>query len=91
MNFDIIKKAGLTTGDFAKIAGVSRVTVSLWVNGHALPHKLHSGLIARLLDALEVEVDIGSLPLQGVARDERLQAIRKILTKRLKEQKQAVE
>lgn len=89
MNFDIIKKAGLTTGDFAKIAGVSRVTVSLWVNGHALPHKLHSGLIDRLLHALEVEVDIGSLPLQGVARDERLQAIRKILTKRLKEQKQA--
>lgn len=89
MNFDIIKKAGLTTGDFAKIAGVSRVTVSLWVNGHALPHKLHSGLIDRLLQALEVEVDIGSLPLQGVARDERLQAIRKILTKRLKEQKQA--
>lgn len=89
MKFDVIKKAGLTTGDFAKIAGVSRVTVSLWVNGHALPHKLHGGLISRLLLALEKEVEEKSLPLQGVSKEDRLHAIRNILNKRLKEQKQA--
>lgn len=53
MDFTLISRAGLTQAEFAHLCGVSRVTVSLWVNGHAVPHYLHDGHIAGALAVLQ--------------------------------------
>jgi DNA-binding XRE family transcriptional regulator len=53
MDFSIVNRAGLTQSEFAHLCGVSRVSVCLWMNGHASPHHLHDGNIIRVLRALE--------------------------------------
>ncbi len=61
--FEVLKTAGVSVTDFAKIAGVSRVSVSHWVNGKMNPHKLHASKIQLLLDAMQKAVDTEELPI----------------------------
>lgn len=61
--FDVLKKANITISDFAKVAGVSRVSVSQWVNGRMKPHKLHQAKINTLLDAVNLGLEQGKFPI----------------------------
>lgn len=61
--FDVVKEAKLKPVDVAKLLNVSRVTVSLWLNGHKKPHHLLRDRVDIFLRAVKMAVDSGSLPL----------------------------
>lgn len=85
MSFDVVKTAGLTVTDFAKIAGVSRVTASLWINGHSAPHALHASKIARLLKALTKAIKSRQLPAPGgMSRTSYVRYVKSVLSNHLK-------
>jgi predicted transcriptional regulator len=78
--FEIIKTAKLTPSNVAKLLNVSRVAVSLWVNGHSAPHKLIERRVERLLTAVEAAVNRGDLPIsEDVPRKNRHAEIAKII------------
>lgn len=62
-DFTVISRAKLTQEEFAKIAGVSRVTANMWVRAKVQPHKYVSTKIATLLRHLECAITFGTLPL----------------------------
>lgn len=70
--FDKAKAAGLTPHDIARALNLNRVTVSLWYNGHAHPHKILKRRVVKLLDAINAAVEAGDLPIsKEVTRRER--------------------
>ena len=86
MKFDILRRAGIHDGDFAEITNVSRTTVSLWVNGHAKPHRLHEKRIALVLAAVKNAVDAKELPLKEVLkRDVRVRKLGAILASHVRQ------
>lgn len=74
--FEILKPAKVSITDFAKIAGVSRVAVSQWVNGRMNPHRLHQAKIKLIINAMENAVAAKELPLP--AGLDRLSAFRRM-------------
>ena len=67
-HFEIIRQAGILPGHFARFFGYKRGTVSMWVNGRAQPHNLHSdkvygdlGIVARALKAKLLPVSVSAL------------------------------
>jgi len=62
LDFSIIKQSGVSQHDFALLAGVSRVTVNLWVGG-AEPSRFLREKLADLLSAMKAATDHGKLPL----------------------------
>lgn len=88
--FDILKTANVTITDFAKIAGVSRVSVSHWVNGKMKPHKLHSSKINLILAAMTKAVEAEELPLpQGLSREAALKRMKASITRYVMELRKA--
>lgn len=81
MEFDVIKRAGLTQGEFAKLCGVSRVTANMWLNQKMKPHRLLRVAVAKRLEILDEAVAVGDLPLaKTVPRTDRERRIYTILT-----------
>jgi hypothetical protein len=62
-DFDICKQAGIGSTILARLANVSRVTASLWINGHARPHRLLASRITTLLRCIRMAVEANELPL----------------------------
>lgn len=84
--FAPVKKAKLTNGEFAALADVSRVTVSMWINGKMHPHKLHANKIDKLVSAISRAVEAGEFPLSAkLTRPQRAREIRRIVLTHLKE------
>lgn len=82
--FTVAKEARLQPHDMAKLLKVSRITVSMWFNGHSKPHKLLNDRVSKLLDAIREAVDVGELPVpHDVSRRERGHYIQKVLGRRL--------
>ena len=78
--FEPLEAAGLGPSDTARLLGVSRVTVSLWLHGHHKPHHLLADPLKRFLDAVRACVDTGTLPVpRDVIRRERGLYIRQSL------------
>lgn len=84
IDFECLKKAGIKNGEFAAIAGVSRITVSLWVNGHVGPHKLHEARINVLVNAVANAIKKGDLPLEDVPREQRLKKLKAAIAAHVK-------
>ena len=83
--FEIVKTARLNPHELAKMLSVSRVTVSMWVNGHNKPHQLIEARVLKLLDAVKSAVDSGDLPVPfDVTRRERPHYVNKTLVRHLK-------
>jgi len=83
--FEIVKTARLQPHELAKMLSVSRVTVSMWVNGHNKPHHLLEARVGKLLDAVKSAVESGDLPVPfDVTRRERPHYVNKTLVKHLK-------
>lgn len=70
MSKELLKAAKIGVGEFAKLAGVSRVTASLWANDHAKPHPLHEVKINALWDSIANAVKDGKLPLTAKSTKE---------------------
>lgn len=78
--FEPIKQAQLQPHDVAKLLHLNRITVSLWLNGHAMPHKLHREKVQKLVDAIGEAVEAGDFPVPlDITRRERGLYIRKVL------------
>lgn len=78
--FDILETAGLKPSNVAKLLNVSRVAVSLWMNGHSEPHRLIQRRVDRLLSAVKAAVKAGDLPLSDdVPRKNRHAEIAKVI------------
>ena len=70
--FDDVRAAGLRPCDIARLLNVSRVTVSLWLNGRNNPHHLIAGRVSKLLDSVRLCVEDGAFPVpRNVSRRER--------------------
>ncbi len=77
---EILLHAKIGIGEFGKLAGVSRVTASLWANGHAKPHILHAKRINKLLGDIELLVARSHLPLSGsLPKAQRIEAIKQLI------------
>ena len=82
--FEIAKEARLQPHDLAKLLKVSRITVSMWFNGHSNPHRLLESRVVKLLDGIRRAMDAGELPVpHDVTRRERGHYIQKVLEKHL--------
>ncbi len=75
MDFSAIASAGLTQAEFAKLVGVSRVTVNTWVRGKMHPHHFISDKVDAALARLRKATRAGTLPLRGTRRSDRLALI----------------
>ncbi len=79
--FSVFYRAGIGPGVLAKLMGVSRVTASQWVNGHAEPHRLLKERVDSLLTKVNYAVSHGRLPLATYPGRARLfEAISKVLS-----------
>lgn len=82
--FDVIRQAGLRANEVGRLLGVSRVTVSLWLNGHANPHRLHANKVNKVLDAMTAAVEAGELPApKGLSAEDRAAHIRNVIVAHL--------
>lgn len=82
--FEVVKAAKIKPVDVAKFLNVSRVTVSLWLNGHKKPHHLLRHRVDLFLEAVQMAVDKGSLPLPAdTKRAERFEKISAVLVHEL--------
>lgn len=73
MNFDTIKKAGLTQNQFAALVGVSRVTVNTWIKGHFNPQARLRARVRKALDLLDRAVYDGVLPVPANHQEKELE------------------
>jgi hypothetical protein len=62
IDFAPVRAARLQPADIAKLAKVSRVTASGWLNGHKQPHHLLTERVCELVDAIDQAVQAGRLP-----------------------------
>jgi hypothetical protein len=77
-------QAKLKVTEIAKLLKVSRVTVSLWMNGHCEPHNLLIAKVRKLLDAVSKALQCGDLPApRSVKQPDRLGYITKVIAKQL--------
>jgi hypothetical protein len=60
--FEIVRKAGLTATDLARLLNVNRCTCSLWMNNHRKPHHLHAQSVEAELAAIKAAVRSKALP-----------------------------
>lgn len=82
--FEIAKEARLKPHEIAKLLKVSRITVSMWFNGHSKPHRMIADKVERLLDSIASAMETGELPVpHDISRRERGHYIQKVLGKRL--------
>ena len=82
--FQTVRDAGLMPHEVARIIKVSRVTASMWLNGHTKPHRLLADKVAKFLDAVSSAVDAGDLPVPpDLKRKERAEYLTKTLVKHL--------
>lgn len=89
--FEILKPAKVSVTDFAKIAGVSRVTVSQWVNGRMKPHRLHLSKIEKLVTAIEKAVENKELPIpSGMDKTASLKRVKQVILKYVVEMKNTI-
>jgi len=78
--FAAAKNAKLKTIDLAALLGVSRPTISMWLNGHAEPHHLHANKVVKILDAVRLALEAGDLPTpKGLSAPERLDYLRNVV------------
>lgn len=80
----MLSSAELSASDYARLLGVSRVTIHSWCKGRANPHKLLANKNDRLWRAVSAAVDVGDLPLEGVPRRERTTKLKEVLSKHLR-------
>ena len=70
MDFSIIDRGGVTQGQFAKLVGVSRITVNTWVKGHFQPRPVVRHRVSTALRLIAKAIEAGSLPAVTMRRTE---------------------
>jgi len=60
---ETLKQAGLRPKHIAPALGVSRVTASLWLNGHGNPHVLLRQKVSEFAELVNKAIRCGKLPI----------------------------
>lgn len=72
LDFSPVRKAGLTQEEFAKMVGVSRVTVNTWLTPNPenvrQPHHFVRPVVALQLQWVVEALEMGALPVPGTVR-----------------------
>lgn len=77
--FDIVKQAGLSVDEAARILRVSRVAMFNWKAKRSTPHQQLERRIGSFVDFLERLVDLEKLPLkEGLDKEERRAKIERL-------------
>ena len=75
-----LKETELGPTEVARLLKISRVTVSLWANGHNRPHSLIATRVQTLLDVLRQALQDDQLPLDAnLSRKERRESLETIV------------
>ena len=78
-DFSVLKRAGISQGEFGVMVGVSRVTVNNWVRDRCDPSSDHRFYVGRALKALARLIDLGRLPFgDDVSKRQRRAAVRSL-------------
>lgn len=64
MDFEILKRANITQGEFAYLCGVTRVTAHRWINGRGI-HPLAKERVSGMLSAINAAYDANVLPIHS--------------------------
>lgn len=75
MDLNMAAESGLTQTELAKVLGVSRVTVNLWLNGKMKPHRYNAHNVQRRLEFLQEVIKRGLIPRANPRRQPRHEAI----------------
>jgi hypothetical protein len=79
------KAARLRPDDMAKLMKVSRVTASLWFNGHSKPHHLLESRCTKILASIKAAMKDGDFPVpHDIGRRERALYIKQKVVKHIK-------
>lgn len=82
--FDIVRKAGLRPVDLHRLLKITRVTASLWLNGHVQPHALLRNRVNTLLDAVAKAYEAGDLPVPvNIKRADRAKYVNSCIARQL--------
>lgn len=78
---DTFIAAGLRPKHLSPILGISRVTASIWLNGHGNPHVLLHKKVANLAHLVSKAVDSGKLPIPAdVSKSDEVKYLQTILS-----------
>lgn len=78
---DAFREAGLRPKHLAPILGISRVTASIWLNGHGDPHVLLRKKVDTLAALVMKALDAGKLPIpEDVSKSEEVEYLKATLT-----------
>jgi DNA-binding XRE family transcriptional regulator len=72
----MLRNAGMSLSDYARLLGVTRVTIHSWSHGRSQPHKLLREKNEELMSAVTRATDAGELPLKGVSRSNRVEVMK---------------
>ena len=79
VEFQTALAAGLSQTEIAKVLGVSRVTLNLWLNGKMKPHRYHKHVVDARIALLNKAVEQNLIPKQDKKRKPRHDAISAVL------------
>ncbi len=79
-DFSVLKRAGISVADAAKLFGVCRATAHSWVNGGPAQSTYLLERAKKLCVGIESAVNKGLFPLIGVKRSEKLGVIRRVIS-----------
>ncbi len=79
IDWPVLKRAKVTQQDFAKLVGVSRVTVNGWTKGESM-NPLRTVKVTKAIEAITSAVESGVLPMATIKDDEqRMLALKKVI------------
>lgn len=84
IDFTPLTTSKVTQGEFAALLRVSRVAVSGWVHGRTGVHEMRAPRVIRLLKVLDQATQDNKLPLRGIPRAQRMDALKKVLVSYLR-------
>jgi len=76
----MLRDAALTLADYARLLGVTRVTIHTWSHGRASPHKLLREKNDDLMLSVNKAIKAGALPLKAVPRPKRAAVLEKVIS-----------
>lgn len=83
-----LKEAKISQGEFAKVCGVSRVTVNSWCKGRGKVHALLTNKVGIILKAIKLATAEGDLPMRDIPSDDRGMTLKHIITRYIAAAKQ---
>ncbi len=85
--FELLERAGLAPADLARLVGVSRTAVHHWQHRGVKPCKWVQPRVTKVLDAVELALEAGTLPLSPDLGRRRVKVLVEVISEQLKRRK----